>query len=79
MPAGHLLDLMKLQIERPQHLIDVNKLALNTIEPTTDGGLRIGALSLFLRHKSTVQQTVSGKRLFGNRRLYPASRGRRCE
>jgi xanthine dehydrogenase YagS FAD-binding subunit len=35
---------MKLQIETPGHLIDVNGLALDKIEPTTDGGLRIGAL-----------------------------------
>ena len=40
----NLLDLMKLQIETPEHLIDVGKLPLNNIEPTTDGGLRIGAL-----------------------------------
>ena len=40
----NLLDLMKLQIETPAHLIDVNGLALDTIEATEDGGLRIGAL-----------------------------------
>src|SRR3954468_573217 len=40
----NLLDLMKLQIETPAHLIDVNDLALDKIEPTPDGGLRIGAL-----------------------------------
>ena len=40
----NLLDLMKLQIETPKHLIDVNKLGLDTIDPTPDGGLRIGAL-----------------------------------
>jgi xanthine dehydrogenase YagS FAD-binding subunit len=40
----NLLDLMKLQIETPTHLIDVNGLALDKIEPTPDGGLRIGAL-----------------------------------
>lgn len=40
----NLLDLMKLQIETPAHLIDVNRLALDRIEPTADGGLRIGAL-----------------------------------
>ena len=40
----NLLDLMKLQIETPTHLIDVNRLALDKIEPTPDGGLRIGAL-----------------------------------
>jgi xanthine dehydrogenase YagS FAD-binding subunit len=40
----NLLDLMKLQIETPQHLIDVNGLSLDKIEKTPDGGLRIGAL-----------------------------------
>jgi len=40
----NLLDLMKLQIETPRHLIDVNGLSLDKIEPTPDGGLRIGAL-----------------------------------
>jgi xanthine dehydrogenase YagS FAD-binding subunit len=40
----NLLDLMKLQIETPAHLIDVNGLALDKIETTPDGGLRIGAL-----------------------------------
>src|ERR1700761_5744408 len=40
----NLLDLMKLQIETPKHLIDVNGLALDKIEPMPDGGLRIGAL-----------------------------------
>ncbi|MBB5687281.1 FAD binding domain-containing protein [Sphingobium boeckii] len=40
----NLLDLMKLQIETPAHLIDVNRLGLDRIEPTDEGGLRIGAL-----------------------------------
>src|SRR5215212_6386318 len=40
----NLLDLMKLEIERPTHLIDVNGLALDKIEATSEGGLRIGAL-----------------------------------
>ncbi|MCA1398681.1 xanthine dehydrogenase family protein subunit M [Bradyrhizobium sp. BRP56] len=40
----NLLDLMKLEIETPAHLIDVNDLALDRIEETADGGLRIGAL-----------------------------------
>src|SRR6187401_2861143 len=35
---------MKLEIETPTHLIDVNGLDLDKIEPTQDGGLRIGAL-----------------------------------
>lgn len=40
----NLLDLMKLQIETPMHLVDVNGLALDTITPTPEGGLHIGAL-----------------------------------
>ena len=40
----NLLDLMKLEIETPPHLIDVNGLALDKIEVTPEGGLRIGAL-----------------------------------
>src|SRR5258708_39739081 len=40
----NLLDLMKLEIETPTHLIDVNALALDKIEPTPEGGLRVGAL-----------------------------------
>ncbi|WP_035818321.1 FAD binding domain-containing protein [Janthinobacterium sp. RA13] len=40
----NLLDLMKLEIETPAHLIDVNGLALDKVEATKDGGLRIGAL-----------------------------------
>ena len=40
----NLLDLMKLDIETPLHLIDVNHLGLDQIEATPEGGLRIGAL-----------------------------------
>jgi xanthine dehydrogenase YagS FAD-binding subunit len=40
----NLLDLMKLEIETPGHLIDVNGLPLDQIESTPEGGLRIGAL-----------------------------------
>jgi xanthine dehydrogenase YagS FAD-binding subunit len=40
----NLLDLMKLEIETPPHLIDVNGLALDRIESAPDGGLKIGAL-----------------------------------
>jgi xanthine dehydrogenase YagS FAD-binding subunit len=35
---------MKLEIETPAHLIDVNGLKLDRIEATAEGGLRIGAL-----------------------------------
>src|SRR2546429_4619174 len=38
------LDLMKLQVETPSSLVDINRLPLDKIEETPDGGLRIGAL-----------------------------------
>jgi xanthine dehydrogenase YagS FAD-binding subunit len=40
----NLLDLMKLEIETPTHLVDINGLGLDRIEATLDGGLRLGAL-----------------------------------
>jgi xanthine dehydrogenase YagS FAD-binding subunit len=40
----NLLDLMKLEVETPTHLVDVNPLQLDRIEPTPEGGLKIGAL-----------------------------------
>jgi xanthine dehydrogenase YagS FAD-binding subunit len=40
----NLLDLMKLQIETPAHLIDIGRIGLDKIEPTANGGVRIGAL-----------------------------------
>ncbi|WP_027351756.1 FAD binding domain-containing protein [Halotalea alkalilenta] len=40
----NLLDLMKLRIETPGHLVDINGIGLDAIESTADGGLRIGAL-----------------------------------
>ena len=40
----NLLDLMKLEIETPTHLVDVQDLGFDRIEPTAEGGLRIGAL-----------------------------------
>lgn len=39
----NLLDLMKLEIETPTHLVDIQDLKLDQIEATHDGGLRIGA------------------------------------
>ena len=38
-----LLDLMKLNVERPLHVVDINHLPLDKIEPLPDGGLKIGA------------------------------------
>jgi xanthine dehydrogenase YagS FAD-binding subunit len=40
----NLLDLMKLEIETPTHLVDVQDLGLDRIEETKQGGLRIGTL-----------------------------------
>jgi xanthine dehydrogenase YagS FAD-binding subunit len=42
----NLLDLMKLEIETPQKLVDINRLNLSDIAPTDAGGLSIGALVL---------------------------------
>jgi xanthine dehydrogenase YagS FAD-binding subunit len=39
----NLLDLMKLEIERPTHLVDISRLPLKDFEELPDGGLRIGA------------------------------------
>ena len=41
----NLLDLMKLEIETPTHLVDVQDLGLDRIEKTDQGGLRIGAFA----------------------------------
>ena len=38
-----LIDLMKLNVEQPENLVDVNRLALDKVEATPDGGLTIGA------------------------------------
>jgi len=41
----NLIDLMKEDVERPPKLIDISRLALNGVEQTGSGGLRIGALT----------------------------------
>jgi xanthine dehydrogenase YagS FAD-binding subunit len=38
-----LLDLMKLNVERPGRVIDISRLPLNGVEATSDGGVKIGA------------------------------------
>jgi len=40
----NLVDLMKMDVEQPSKLIDVSRLPLTKVEPTAEGGLRIGAL-----------------------------------
>ncbi len=51
-----LIDLAKLDVETPSRLVDVSRLPLTKIEPTPDGGLRIGALvsNADLAHDPTV-------------------------
>ncbi|MFE3827496.1 FAD binding domain-containing protein [Streptomyces sp. NPDC059092] len=39
----NLVDLMKTGVERPGRLVDIRELPLDAIEPTPDGGLRVGA------------------------------------
>jgi xanthine dehydrogenase YagS FAD-binding subunit len=40
-----LIDLMKLDVEMPRKVVDINRLPLAAISRTADGGLRIGALA----------------------------------
>jgi xanthine dehydrogenase YagS FAD-binding subunit len=53
-----LIDLMKLNVETPARLLDINRLPLDKIEATPDGGLRIGATvrNSDLAHHATVQR-----------------------
>ena len=53
-----LLDLMKLNVERPTQVIDINHLPLADVERTPDGGLKIGALvrNSDLAHHPLVQR-----------------------
>ena len=53
-----LIDLMKLNVETPSRLVDINPLPLTKIEKTSDGGLRIGAMvrNSDLAHDAQVQQ-----------------------
>jgi xanthine dehydrogenase YagS FAD-binding subunit len=40
----NLLDLMKVEVEAPSHLVDISRLPMAGIADTSDGGLRIGAV-----------------------------------
>jgi xanthine dehydrogenase YagS FAD-binding subunit len=54
-----LYDLMKLDVERPDTLVDVNGLPLDKVERTDGGGLRIGALvrnSVVAHHPDVVER-----------------------
>ena len=56
-----LLDLMKLDVERPTQLVDINRLPLDQVEKLPDGRLRIGALvrNAALAHHPLVQSDYS--------------------
>jgi xanthine dehydrogenase YagS FAD-binding subunit len=56
-----LLDLMKLNVERPNQLVDINLLPLSQVEKLPGGGLKIGALvrNSDLAHDPTVQSDYS--------------------
>src|SRR5438128_4049940 len=56
--ATTLLDLMKLNVETPGRLVDINRLPFNKIEATPDGGLKIGATvrNSDLAHHPAVQR-----------------------
>jgi xanthine dehydrogenase YagS FAD-binding subunit len=54
-----LVDLMKLEVEVPSHLVDINALPLNQIEALPGGGLRIGAMvrnSDLARHPTVMEK-----------------------
>jgi xanthine dehydrogenase YagS FAD-binding subunit len=52
-----ILDLMKLNVERPSQLIDISRLPLARIEELPDGGIRVGAMvrNSDLAHHALVQ------------------------
>src|ERR1700734_2942036 len=56
-----LLDLMKLDVERPTRLVDINRIGLDTIERLPDGRLRVSALvrNSDLAHDPTVSSDYS--------------------
>src|SRR5256712_5233415 len=53
-----LLDLMKLNVETPARLLDINRLPFDKVEATPDGGLKIGATlrNSDLAHHPAVQR-----------------------
>src|SRR2546425_626257 len=53
-----LIDLMKLDVEMPSKIVDINGLALDIIQETPEGGLQIGAMARnsTVAHHPLVQQ-----------------------
>src|SRR5712675_46446 len=56
-----LIDLMKLNVETPDRVLDINRLPFDKIESTPDGGLKIGATvrNSDLAHHPTVLRDYS--------------------
>ena len=56
-----LIDLMKLNVEQPTTLLDINALPLDKIEKLPDGGVRIGAMvrNSDLAHDASIQQSYT--------------------
>ena len=54
-----LVDLMKLDVQSPAHLVDINSVPLSRIETLPDGGLRIGAM---VRNSDLAQDEIVMKR-----------------
>ena len=54
----NLIDMMKLNVERPRQLVDINSLPLSQIQSTPSGGLVLGALArnADVAHHPTVQR-----------------------
>ena len=70
-----LLDLMKLNVETPARVIDINRLPLDKIEATPDGGLKIGATvrNSDLAHHPTVERDYCGAVAGASRRRIGAA------
>ena len=71
----NILDLMKENVARPARLIDITRLPLKAIEPTADGGLRLGALRDQRRHRLS-RRSASGAIRSSPKRSSPAPRRR---
>ncbi|HEX5284737.1 MAG TPA: xanthine dehydrogenase family protein subunit M [Bryocella sp.] len=57
----NLVDLLKLDVERPKQVVDINALEMSGIQPVSGGGLRIGALA----RNSDVANDAAVKRDYG--------------
>ena len=59
-----LIDLMKLNVETPARVLDINRLPLDKIEATSDGGVKIGAMvrNSDLANHAMLQKDYSARR-----------------